>query len=102
MDQPNTCLGHQKREERWNNIGKMTKSLLETPDENCRISIKRGPVCVETGLKKLEEDYASSPEWKLIKEGKVLCVPVEELRMENLPKPNRSGQFVFQEKRGGI
>ena len=31
----------------------------------------------------------------------MLSVPVEELRMENLPKPDRSGQVVFKEKRGG-
>ena len=56
---------------------------------------------METSLKELEEDYESTPEWKLIKEGGVLSVPVEELRMENLPKPDRSGQVVFKEKRGG-
>ena len=56
---------------------------------------------VETSLKGLEEDYRSKPEWKLIKEGGVLSIPVEELRMENPPKPDRSGQVVFREKRGG-
>ena len=31
----------------------------------------------------------------------MLSVPVEELRMENPPKPDRSGQVVFKEKKGG-
>ena len=31
----------------------------------------------------------------------MLSIPVEELRMENLPKPGRSGQVVFKEKKGG-
>ena len=74
---------------------------MEILDEGLRVLIKRGPVNVETSLKELEEDYESKPEWKLIKEGGVLSVPVEELRMENLPKPDRSGQVVFKEKRGG-
>ena len=78
----------------------MTKSEA-APDQNCRISIKKSPFYVETCLKELEEDYESKPEWKLVKEGKVLSIPVEELRMENLPKPGRSGQVVFKEKKGG-
>ena len=56
---------------------------------------------VETSLKELEEDYESKPEWKLIKEDGVLSVLMGELRMENPPKPNRSGQVVFKEKKGG-
>ena len=85
MAQPITCLGHQEREERRNKIDKLAKGLMETLDKNYRVSVKKGPVSVETSLKELEEDYESKPEWKLIKEGGVLSVPVEELRMENLP-----------------
>ena len=88
------CLGHKERARRKNIIAKLiTKSAL-APDEYCRISIKRGPVSVETSLKALEEDYESKPEWKLIKEGGVLSVPAEELRMLNFLKPNQSGQVV--------
>ena len=95
------CWGHEERARRKNKIAKLIKKSALTPDEYCRISIKRGPVNVETSLKELEEDYESKPEWKLIKEGGVLSVPVEELRMENPPKPNCSGQVVFEGKRGG-
>ena len=101
MTDSKMCLGHKERGSRQNIIAKMIKSLAAAPDENCRISIKKGPVSTKTSLKELEEYYESKPEWKLIKEGGVLSVPVEELRMENLPKPNRSGQVVFKEKRGG-
>ena len=75
----------------------MTKSESAS-DENCRISIKKSPLSVETSLKELEEDYESKPEWKLILEDKLLSIL---LRMENLPKPDRSGQVFFKEKRGG-
>merc|ERR1711963_402682 len=74
---------------------------METLDKNYRVLIKKGPVSVETSLKEMEEDYERKPEWKLIKEGGVLSVPVEELRMENPPKPDHSGQVVFHEKKGG-
>ena len=101
MTDSKICLGHKERVSRKNIIAKLITKSASAPDENCRISIKKGPVNVETSLKELEEDYESKPEWKLIKEGGVLSVPVEELRMENLPKPDRSGQVVFKEKRGG-
>ena len=42
---------------------------------------------VETSLKELEDDYESKPEWKVIEDGGVLSIPVEELRMENPPRP---------------
>ena len=71
---------------------------MVAPSETYRILIKKGPVSVETSLKKLKDDYESKPEWKLIKKGGVLSVPVEELRMVNLPKPDRSCQVVFKEK----
>ena len=82
MAQPITCLGHQEREERKNKIDKLATSLMETLDKNYRVLIKKGPVSVETSLKGLEEDYESKPEWKLIKEGGMLSVPVEEHRMD--------------------
>ena len=95
------CLGHEERCKRQNIIAKLNTKSVAAPNENYRISIKKGPVSTKTSLKELEEYYESKPEWKLIKDGGVLSVPVEELRMENLPKPDRSGQVVFKEKRGG-
>ena len=83
------CLGHEERACRRNIIAQLITKSASAPDENCRISIKRGPVNVETSLKELEEDYESKPEWKLIKEGGVLSVPVEELRLENLPNRDK-------------
>ena len=97
-ESPN-CQGHQKREQRRDKIDKLAESSMDTPDESCRILIKKGPVAVEASLKELEVAYESTPEWKMVKKGGVLSVPEEELRMENPPKPDRSGQVVF--KRGG-
>ena len=56
----------------------------------------------ETSLKELEENYESKPEWKLIEEGGVLSIPVEEFRMINLPKPDQTtGKVEFGKKVGG-
>ena len=38
---------------------------------------------------------------KVIEEGGVLSIPLEELRMEKPPRPDRSGQVVFKEKKVG-
>ena len=72
----------------------------KSPDEDKIVLIKKGPTSEETSLKELEKTYASKPEWKVIEEGGVLCVPVEELRMNNPPKPNREGNIKFVEKSG--
>ena len=101
MAQHSECLGHQERENRKNQIIKISTRPKEAPDENYRISIKKGPVTVETSLKELEDNYKIKPEWKVIEDGGVLSIPVEELRMENPPRPDRSGQVVFKEKKGG-
>ena len=101
MAHSSTCIGHKEREKRRNKISKLLLRPLEILDESSRVLIKKGPANVETSLKELEEDYESKTEWKLIKEGKILSIPVEELRMENLPKPDRSGQVVFKEKKRG-
>ena len=102
MADSKVCLGHEERGYRKNKIAKLITKLQAAPNKNCRILIKKGPNTVETSLKELEEDYESKPEWKLIKEGGVLSVPVEELRMENLPKSDRSGQVIFKEMKGGL
>ena len=97
MAQSSTCLGHREREARANKIHK----LASKPKENCRVLVKMGPVSVETSLKELDDNYERKPEWKVIEDGGVLSIPVEELRMENPPRPDRSGQVVFKEKKGG-
>ena len=66
------CLGHKERGSRQNIIAKLITKSASATDENFRVSIKKGPVNVETSLRGLEEDYESKPEWKLIKEGGVL------------------------------
>ena len=68
MAQPSECLGHQERENRRNQIIKLPTRPTEVPDENYRVSIKKGPVTVETSLKELEDNYKSKPEWKVIEE----------------------------------
>ena len=99
MAQSSTCWGHREREARANKILKLASKPKETPDENCRVLIKKGPVSVETSLKELEDNYKSKSEWKVIEDGGVLSIPVEELRMENPPRPDHSGQIVFKEKK---
>ena len=73
--QSNSCLGHGEREARKSKINKLSVSPLENPEENLMV-----PVSVEMSLKELEEKFASKPEWKLIEDGGVLSIPVEEFR----------------------
>ena len=101
MAELNVCLGHEEREARKNKISKLMSSHLKNPDENLRVLIKKGPVTVETSLKELETNYASKPEWKVIEEGGVLSIPVEEFRMINPPCPDRSGKVQFEKKQRG-
>ena len=63
------CLGHEERRKRQNIIAKLITKSVAAPNENYRISIKKGPVSTKTSLKELEEYYESKPEWKLIKDG---------------------------------
>ena len=93
MAHSSTCLGHKEREDRTNKITRLTNRPKETPDENLRVWIKKGPVSVETSLKELEENYERKPEWKVIEDGGVLSIPVEELRMENPPGPDRRRSY---------
>ena len=76
-----TCLGHKEREDRRIKICKLANRSIEIIDKSLRVIIKKGSVNVEASLNELEKDYENKPEWKLIKEGGVLSVPVEELRM---------------------
>ena len=94
------CIGHGERENRKNKVNRALESKAESPVEYKKVLIKKGPISFETSLKELEEDYASKPEWKVIADGGVLSVPVEEFRMSNLPKPRHSGHVDFGKKRG--
>ena len=94
------CFGHTVRIARGNKIIKATKSPPRNLDEDKTVLIKMGPTSKETSLKELEENYASNPEWKVIENGGVLSIPVEEFRMINLPKPDRSGNIKFGKKKG--
>ena len=106
MMQSSNCYAHKERQDRMNQVHYMAttcpnalrlfrpllavsginlaKRSQETPDENLRVLIKKGPVSVLTSLKELEDNYERKPEWKVIEEGGVLSIPVEELRMQNL------------------
>ena len=101
MAQPSICLGHQLREGRKNKISLLSTKPKKNPDEHIKALINKGPVSVETSLKELEDNYEITPEWKKIEDGGVLSIPVEELRMENPPRPNHSGRVVFGKKGGG-
>ena len=92
MSEPSMCLGHGERTGRKNKIKNLSlaPSHLLAPDENIRVLIKKGPISVETSLKELEKNYASKSEWKVIEEGGVLSIPVEEFRMINPPKPDHA------------
>ena len=101
MAQSSVCLGHGKRIARRNKISKLLGSPLKTPDENMKVLVKKGPMSVKTSLKDLEENYASKPEWKVVEDGGLLSIPVEEFRMINPPKPDRAGNVKFAKKKGG-
>ena len=89
-----TCLGHEQRVGRANKISKLLTSPQESPPINLKVLIKKGPVSVETSLKELDDNYASKPEWKMIEDGGVLGVPVEEFRMMNPPQPGNFGRAI--------
>ena len=97
MAQPGGCLGHQERENTQNKILKIAERPKETPDVNLRVSIRGRSGQRSWSLKELEDDYKSKPEWKVMEDGGVLSIPVEELRMNNPPRPDSSGQVPFQE-----
>ena len=65
MVQQITCIGHKEREDRRNVIIKLATRLKETPDETCRVLIKKGPISVETSLKELEDEYETNMRGRL-------------------------------------
>merc|ERR1711963_389570 len=87
---------------RKNKIIELASRPTEIPDENCKILIKTpGSESREWSLKELETNYKSTPEWRKIKDGGVLCVPVEEPRLRKRPEPGRSGRVMFPEHEDG-
>ena len=58
--QDHKCVGHNLRLERE----KLHNSKIqEAPDVNLRVSIRKGPVDVDTSLIELQENYRKSKEW---------------------------------------
>ena len=100
MAYKSTCRGQDERNRRKNKINKLLSRSCISPDQNLKVLIMRGPVSVEMSLKEVEENYASKPEWKMIEEGGVLSIPVEEFRMINPPESGRSGKIGFEKKKG--
>ena len=49
----------------------------------------------------LESTYKKKPEWKIIEEGGVWSVPVEEFRMQNPPHADARGNIDFEKKKAG-
>ena len=99
MAEPSECLGHAERYVRMKKIEKIRASpAFESLDEDKKVLIKKGPVSVETSLKKLEENYASTSSWKMIEDGGVLSVPVEDFRMIDLQKPEDFGKVKKETK----
>ena len=92
-------MGHEERGARRKKINNLLRSPLQHPDENLRVLIKKGPVSVETSLKELKEKYERKLAWKVIEEGGVLSIPVEEFRMIIPPKPNHLGHVAFDKKK---
>ena len=100
MTSSSLCIGHELRTARKNKITKMLKEPRRTPNETKRVLIKKGPVSTESSLQELEEFYARRPEWKVIKDGGVLGIPVSEYRLMNPPNPDREGNVVFGQRKG--
>ena len=94
-------MGHGERGARRNKITKLLTSPLQSLDESLRVLIKKGPVSEETSLKELVEMYSGKPEWRVIENGGVLSIPVQEFRMINPPQPDGSGLVDFGKKKGG-
>ena len=114
MANPSNCYAHYRRQERMNKVHylatfcpqvrrlfqpllilsgiKLAARQEEPPDENLRFLISG----VETSLKELEDNYERKPEWQKIKEGGVLSVPLEELRMQNPRLSTRLYCTVYQ------
>ena len=101
MTDATKCSGHELRKGRKNKITRaLTSPDEEVPDQNLRVLIKTAQMTVETSLKDLEENYKTKKEWKLLEDGGVLSIPVEELRMQNPPCPDNLGNVDFGKKKG--
>ena len=99
MADTRSCRGRSERIRRTSKKKKLAQKSWTYLERDVKVLVKLGPVSVETSLKELEEKYASKPEWKVIEEGGVLSVPVEEFRMINPPKPDHSGKLEFGKRK---
>ena len=81
MAASSVCLGREERVSRRNKTLKLLQGSPQALDEEKRILIKRGPVSAKTSLREIEIHYKSRPEWRVVEEGGVLSIPVEEFRM---------------------
>ena len=79
---------------------KLLEGSPQALDEEKRILIKKGPVSAKTSLREIETHYKSRPEWKVLEEGGVLSIPVEEFRMVK-PSPKWT-EAVRKTKRQGL
>ena len=105
MADKSTCKGHSERRSRENKIRNLKAKPCLFPDQDLLVRIKKGPGpegSKEVSLKMLEEEYENSPEWKVMKEGGVLSIPMAEFRMINPPRPGPKGQVLFREKKTGV
>ena len=94
MGEPSKCWGHRERERNHLINNALTSPLFSLNDLQ-RVLIKRGPVSEETSLRELEKSFASNSEWKVIKDGGVVSLPVEEFRMINPPRPDKEGKIDY-------
>ena len=92
------CLGHCLRGERGKTVSKLKTETITDLDKTKRAKINSGPTSVETCLEDLEVSFSKQQEWKVIKEGGVLNIPIEEFRLEHRPKPNHKGETQFGRK----
>ena len=93
-----TCVnnGHDERAQRKNkkftNVGSvdLTKSIIlkESPSSTPFIN-----------LKDIETKFEETDEWKDVKEGGVLPIPVLEYRLQKPPRPNPDGKVEFEKKK---
>ena len=100
MAASSVCLGHEERVSRRNKTLKLLQGSPQALDEEKRILIKKGPVSAKTSLREIEIHYKSRPEWRVVEEGGVLSIPVEEFRMVK-PSPKWT-QAVQETKKQGL
>ena len=62
-----------------------------------RVVVKTTEETAKTSTEEMKENFAKTAEWKVIEGGGVLSVPVTELRLLNMPGPDRrTGKREFE------